>query len=158
MQKSNSISRNAYLAAADQILEWRRQRGIPGIWEQPPLLITATLDDGWGHGLEVIHHFAEAVGLRYMPLGLLKPPETIIEECRKHQPDFLGLTVLQFDSEEALSRIRKEIPSRTRIIAGGPLFRADPDFALRTGVDMAVGNAAGFLKYLLDMGPCEIVP
>lgn len=150
MRESGPASRNAYLAAADKIQERRLQQKIPGLWEHPPLMLTATLDDGWGHGLEVIHRFAEAVGLACIPLGLLLDPERIIVECRSRRPDLLGLTVLQFDSEDALKRIRDEIPKGTRIVAGGPLFRADPDFARRTGIDAAVGNAAGFLGFLLE--------
>lgn len=151
LRESGTASRNAYLAAADTIRERRLQQEIPGLWEHPPLMLTATIDDGWGHGLEVIHRFAEAVGLACNPLGLLLNPERIIEECRSHRPDLLGLTVLQFDSEDALKLIRKNIPKRTRIVAGGPLFRADPDFAPRTGIDAAVRDAAGFLEFVLDM-------
>ncbi len=113
-------------------------------------MLTATLEDGFGHGLEVIHRFADAVGLKCMPLGLLLKPERIIQECRIHRPDFLGVTVLQFDSEDALKRIRKEIPSRTRIVAGGPVFRADPDFDQRTGIDRVARDGVDFLKILLD--------
>ena len=151
LRKSGPTSRNAYLAAADTIRERRVQQEIPGLREHPPLMLTATIDDGWGHGLEVIHRFAEAVGLECTPLGLLLNPERIIEECRSHRPDLLGLTVLQFDSEDALKRIRKEVPIRTRIVAGGPLFRAGPDFTQRTGIDAGVRDAAGFLEFLLEV-------
>jgi methylmalonyl-CoA mutase cobalamin-binding subunit len=150
LRESGPASRNACLAAADRIREKRHEQEIPGLWEHPPLMLTATIDDGWGHGLEVIHRFAKAAGLECIPLGLLLNPEKIIEECRSHRPDLLGLTVLQFDSEEALKRVRKEVPNRTRIVAGGPLFRADPDFAQRTGMDAAVRDAAGFLEFLLE--------
>lgn len=149
-RESGTPSRNAYLAAADQILKRRLTEKIPGIWEHPPLMLTATLEDGFGHGLEVIHRFADAAGLRCMPLGLLLEPERIVRECRSHRPDFLGMTVLQFDSEDALKGIRKDIPSRTRIVAGGPVFRSDSGFHQRTGIDRVARDGIDFLKILLN--------
>ena len=87
------------------------------------IMITATLDDGLGHGLEVIRMFSEAAGLEIIDLGLLVTPEKIITACKKNKPDLLGLTVLQFDSEENILMISRNLPERTKIIAGGPVFR-----------------------------------
>ena len=96
------------------------------------LMITATLDDGLGQGLEVIRMFSETAGLEIIDLGLLVAPEKIITECKKNNPDLLGLTVLQFDSEEDILKISKNLPSKTKIIAGGSRFlRQTPVFARR---------------------------
>ena len=35
----------------------------------------------------------------------MQPPEKIIEACRQSKPDILGLTILQFQSEEILCDI-----------------------------------------------------
>jgi hypothetical protein len=62
----------------------------------------------------------------------------------------LGLTVLQFDSEEMLIEIRRGISPDIKIIAGGPVFAADSDFAERVGVDFVAKNVAAYLGYLLQ--------
>ncbi len=143
-------SRAGYEAAAADLQEWKSSEGIPGIWQNTPLMITSTLDDGIGQGLQVIHLFSEIAGIKVRSLGLVRPPELIVEECIKHCPDFLGLTVLQFDSEEDLFRICRDIPDPTKVIAGGPVFSGDPDLAERTGIHFVAKNAAAFLRFLLD--------
>ena len=123
--------------------------GASGLWDNPPLMITATLDDGLGQGLEVIRMFSETAGLEIIDLGLLVTPEKIITACKKNNPDLLGLTVLQFDSEEDILMISKNLPSKTKIISGGPVFTADPEFARRTGIHFAAKNVAYFIRFLL---------
>jgi len=142
-------SRTLFTDEARKLLEWKDRHGISGLWDEPPLMLTATLDDGWGHGLEVIRLYAAAAGAEVHHLGLLCTPEFIIEECRKQEPDMLGMTVLQFDTEDALAAIRREIPVKTQIIAGGPLFRADPELSTRCGIDVTAKDAAEFMTYLL---------
>jgi len=93
--------------------------------------------------------FSETAGLEIIDLGLLVAPEKIIAACKKNNPDLLGLTVLQFDSEEDILLISKNLPSKTKIIAGGPVFTADPEFARRTGVHFTAKNAAYFIRFLL---------
>lgn len=153
----------------DLLEEWR-QEGIPtrwglqnifreitekrsspiGLWESPPLMLTATLDDGWGNGLQIIETCARAMGLDPRFLGLLKSPEEIVSACIEQQPDLLGLTVLQFDSEPALSHICRHIPAKTRLIAGGAPFQIDPELAGRAGVHFVARNVADFLEFLLN--------
>ncbi len=113
-------------------------------------MLTATLDDGLGHGLEVIRMFSETAGLETIELGLLLTPEKIITSCKNHQPDLLGLTVLQFDSEEDILMISRNLPSKTKIIAGGPVLTADRGFAARAGIHFTAKNAAYFIQYLLQ--------
>ena len=129
----------------------RQQSSIPGIWEYRPILATATVDDGLGQGLTVIEVFAEAIGMQIIHLGLMKKPEEIIADCRRYHPDFLGLTVLQFDTEEELLLISESLPGHTRIVAGGPVFTSDPDFAKRTGTHYTAKNVADFLRFMLEM-------
>lgn len=112
-------------------------------------MITATLDDGLGQGLSVIESYATAIGMRLFPLGLMQPPEVIIEACHQHLPDFLGMTILQFDTEEDLQAISTRLPHHTRIVAGGPVFASDPEFAERTGTHFAAKNVAEFLSFML---------
>ena len=114
------------------------------------MMITATLDDGLGQGLGVIRMFSETAGLEIIDLGLLVAPEKIIAACKKNNPDLLGLTVLQFDSEEDILMISKNLPSKTKIIAGGPVFTADPEFARRTGIHFTAKNVAHFIRFLLQ--------
>jgi methanogenic corrinoid protein MtbC1 len=113
-------------------------------------MITATLDDGLGQGLEIIRLFSETAGIEIIDLGLLVTPEKIIAECKKNNPDLLGLTVLQFDSEEDILMISRNLPSKTKIIAGGPVFTADSEFARRTGIHFTAKNVTYFIRFLLQ--------
>jgi len=143
-------SRSGLEKAAGELREWKVKTGASGLWNNPPLMITATLDDGLGQGLGVIRMFSETAGLEIIDLGLLVAPEKIIAACKKNNPDLLGLTVLQFDSEEDILMISKNLPSKTKIIAGGPVFTADPEFARRTGIHFTAKNVAHFIRFLLQ--------
>ena len=149
-QSTGLPSRSGLEKAAGDLHEWKLATGVSGLWDKPQLMLTATLDDGMGHGLEVIRMFSETAGLETIELGLLLTPEKIITACKRHQPDLLGLTVLQFDSEEGILLISKNLPSKTKIIAGGPVFSADRGFAARTGIHFTAKNAANFIQYLLQ--------
>jgi methylmalonyl-CoA mutase cobalamin-binding subunit len=108
------------------------------------------LDDGLGQGLAVIEKYATTIGIRLVSLGLLQTPETIVAACHRDQPDYLGMTVLQFDSEDDLTFIAGNLPPKTRIVAGGPVFSADPEFAERTGTHYAAKHVAYFLRFMLN--------
>jgi len=149
LTRTGRPSRNALMAEAEKLYAWRRACGVSGLWDDPPLIVTATIDDAWGHGLEVIHAFSHAAGLIIHPLGLMKPPREIIETCLRLSPDLLGMTVLQFDTEQAIQIIRREIPPRTLIICGGPLFHADPDLKTRCGINVVAANAVRFMEFLM---------
>ncbi len=131
------------------LLNWKSMEKIKGLWDESPLMVSTTLDDGLGQGLRIIHLYAEVAGLTVMPIGLLQPPEKIIDVCNKNFPDILGLTVLQFDSEEMVVKIRRAIDPNIKMIGGGPVFSADSEFAKRTGIDFVAKNVASFLEYLL---------
>jgi methylmalonyl-CoA mutase cobalamin-binding subunit len=138
------------MQAAAEIAALRETPGSQPLWSPPPLLLTATLDDALGQGLTVIHRFADALGLRRRHLGLMVSADTIVAACRTETPALLGMTVLQFDSETDLIRIRREIPKATRMVCGGPLFKADADLAGRCGIDFVAAHVGKFLEYLLD--------
>ncbi|MFZ7126204.1 MAG: cobalamin-dependent protein [Desulfobacterales bacterium] len=113
-------------------------------------MLTATIDDGWGHGLDVIERVAEAAGVRVRRIGLLRTALEILDECRKQEPDLLGLTVLQFDSDDTVDAIVRGLPARTLLVAGGAAYRYDPDFAARTGTRRVARDGSGFLRFLLE--------
>lgn len=146
-------TRETYLAEADGLLQWRTEKGIVGLWSSPPLMATATIDDGWGHGLEVIERMAEAAGLRIHAIGLLRPPERIVAVCRRLEPDLLGLTVLQMDSDTTVAAVVNGLPRRTRLIAGGAAYRYDPGFADRTGTHAVAMDGRGFVQFLAEFTP-----
>jgi methanogenic corrinoid protein MtbC1 len=139
------------MLAAEDIDRWRKDLQCPGFWLSPRTMVTATIDDGIGQGIRVIERFGTAVGLKMKPLGLMQPVDAIIEACWRLQPDFLGLTVLQFDSEPIVAEISRKKPPQTILICGGPVFTADPQFAERAGVDHAAKNVASFLDVLLNL-------
>lgn len=127
----------------------RRSLGVATLWLDRPTLATATLDDGWGHGIGVIEGCARAVGMRIVSLGLLRKPREIIDACLEMHPDLLGLTILQEESEPDLKAICDVLSSEIPVIAGGPLFSLDPDLAGRTGVSFSAKNVSEFLHFLL---------
>lgn len=141
-------SRQTVDHAAEKLLRQRDQLGVHGLWTTPPLMLTATLDDGLGQGLAVIEKFATAIGMRILSLGLMQPPEAIVSACHREKAEYLGLTVLQFDSEEDLIVISRQLPPTTRIIAGGPVFSADAELPRRTGIHYVAKNVAYFLRFM----------
>jgi len=143
-------SREGLIVATDDLLRWREDAGISGLWPDRPLMATATIDDGFGQGLVIIQKFAEAVGLSVHPIGLMQKPNVIIEVCRSLCPAILGMTILQFDSEETIAYIAGHLPAETIVIAGGPVFSADPDFADRAGLHVVAAHAGDFLDFLLN--------
>ncbi len=149
--KNGVPPRHEMESEAVELLEWKNSKGIESLWDDPPLMVTATLDDGLGLGLRLIHQYAEVAGLKIKSLGLYLPPEKIVEECRNLVPDILGMTVLQFASEEALTYVAQNLPDKTRLIAGGPVFAVDPDLADRTGVHLVAKNALEFLGFVLSI-------
>ena len=144
-------SRDQLLQTAAQLTEWKKQNGVSGIWPSAPLLLTATLDDGIGQGIEIIGIFSDVIGLKVIPLGLLQPPEKVVAACLRDKPAFLGLTVLQIDSEEALGYIGGRVPSETLVIAGGPAFKYEPGMAARCGVHHVAANVADYINFLLNL-------
>jgi methylmalonyl-CoA mutase cobalamin-binding subunit len=145
-----SPTRESYLNAARELTAWRSERGHSGLWEPPPLMVTATIDDGWGHGLEVIEKLAQAAGVKIHSLGLLQSPESIVNACLELSPRLLGLTVLQLDSDDWVADIVRGLPPSTLLVAGGPAFQYDEDFARRTGTHVVVKNGAAFLQFLVS--------
>ena len=146
-------TRQGYLDAADRLAA-RRRRGS-ALWARAPRMLTATIDDGWGHGLAVIQALARAAGVRVAPLGILQKPETIVRACRRDRPDLLGLTVLQFDSDDAVRHIVAHLPPPTTLVAGGAAYRYDPDFGKRTRTPFVARNGAAFLQFLLNYRPSD---
>ena len=146
-------TRETFLNTAQDLTSWRTAHSHPGLWPSPPLMLTATIDDGWGHGLEIIEKLAAATGVRVQRLGLLQSAERIIAACRKRSPDFLGLTVLQFDSDDMVAEIVRSLPVSTRLIAGGAAYQYDDDFAERTGTSVVIKNGAAFLRFLMQWNP-----
>jgi methylmalonyl-CoA mutase cobalamin-binding subunit len=116
-------------------------------------MITATLDDGMGHGLAIIERFATVLGMTVEKMGLLQEPEAIVTRCRTKIPDFLGLTVLQLDSDDDLARVSQGIPKKTCLIAGGAAFRHDPELADRCRVGFVAKNVAFFIDFILRWSP-----
>lgn len=151
LQGGGKPSRTELAVAAEEIRQWKKENQVAGLWADPPLMVTATLDDAMGHGLDLIHRYAWLAGLKIHPLGLLQSADAVATACRELEPALLGLTVLQFDSEDDLIRIARNIPATTRIVAGGPVFKGDPDLARRAGVHRVASDAADFLKYLLTL-------
>jgi methylmalonyl-CoA mutase cobalamin-binding subunit len=142
-------SRQGMMAAAAALEQMRNDLKVESLWDRAPRLLTATLDDGIGQGLAVIEAFAAAIGMDVIPIGLMQTADIVIGACRQHGPHFLGLTVLQFDTEDDLIKISRALPADTRIVAGGPVFSADPGFADRTGIHYAARHVADFLRFMV---------
>lgn len=148
-------TREGYLAAAEQLAACGRPPGCRPLWSRSPRMLTATLDDGWGHGLEVIRALAEAAGIHVKTLGVLQKPEAVVAACRREIPDLLGLTVLQFDSDDAVRHIVDHLPPTTTLVAGGAAYQYDSDFAERTRTPFVARNGGAFLRFLLNYYPSD---
>ena len=146
-------TRDGIIREAAKLEQWRHRKDIRGLWLTQPLMITATLDDGMGHGLAIIERFASVMGITVEKMGLLQDPETIIKRCRERIPDFLGLTVLQLDSDDDLTRVSLGIPKKACLIAGGAAFRYDPELADRCRVGFVAINVAFFIDFILRWSP-----
>lgn len=136
-----------------QAAELKENSGGGGLWSPAPKMLTATIDDGIGQGIELIGRFAQAAGVKVVFLGLLQSPERICREARKIEADLLGLTVLQLDSEPILADICRRLSPRTEIVAGGPAFLTDPHLAARVGVSFVARDVAVFMRFLLGYSP-----
>lgn len=130
-------------------MDWKSANAVAGLWQPAPRLFTATLDDAMGLGLDIIERFASLAGVQAIRLGLLQKKEDIVAACQTRQPEFLGLTVLQIDSEDDLAYIGKNLPSTTQLIAGGPVFKYDPELAQRCKITFVAGHVGHFIEYLL---------
>ena len=128
---------------------WKKSHHVSGLWTDRPKMLTATLDDAIGQGLQIIHGYADVLGIQVTALGLMQKPESILAAARSRVPDFLGLTILQLDSDGDLCRVGHHLSPKTRLIAGGPVFRFDPEMADRCKVDYVARDVAGFLDYML---------
>lgn len=134
---------------------WKQHHSVTGIWPQRPLMLTTTLDDGIGQGLAIISQYAEVAGLQVQPLGLMQRPDHIIAACRQHRPAILGLTILQLDSDDDLASIGHNLPPGTALVAGGPVFKFDPEMAQRCSVTYMAASVAYFIDYLLNWEPAH---
>jgi len=148
-------SREVLESTADQLELWKQKRAIHGLWSEAPLMLTATLDDGIGQGIAVIERFASVAGLAVQRIGLLQHPGFIVDQCKILQPDMLGLTVLQLDSDDNLAEVGRNCPQQTAIVAGGPAFMFDPEMGKRCAVDYISPNVAYFLDYILKWTPVD---
>ena len=149
-RESGLPGRQTLMDTAQNLIQWKKDQNLSGLWQHPPVFATATLDDAWGHGLELIETFARVLGMAVVRLGLEKSTQDIIAECLEKKPDYLGMTVLQFDSEDELYDIRHHIPDNTKIIAGGPIFKSDPDIAKRAHLDFVAKDVTAFIDYFIQ--------
>jgi methylmalonyl-CoA mutase cobalamin-binding subunit len=136
--------------SGQELLAWKKAEHVDGLWAVPPCLVTATLDDGIGQGLKMIHLFSELAGVAVKPLGLMQSPERVISACRELKPDLLGMTLLQLDSKEDLYDIIHQIPATIEVIVGGPIFKTMPGAQLHRERYCVLNDVAAYLGYLLD--------
>ncbi|MDX9785933.1 MAG: cobalamin B12-binding domain-containing protein [Desulfobacterales bacterium] len=149
-QQTGVPARTTLHETADALLTWRKEQRISGLWDNAPRMLGATMDDGWGHGIQLILKYAEVLGVETRFSGLLQSQKQILAACKAFHPNYLGLTVLQFDTEDELTALRKCLPKRIQIIAGGPVFQIDPEFQERVGIDFVARNVSGFIRLLLN--------
>lgn len=142
-------SRQRLDEAACKLERLRRHLAVEGLWVVPPTMLTATLDDGLGQGLAVIERFAKAIGIRLISMGLMQTAAAIVDACRQYEPDYLGLTILQLDSEDDIVCISQSLSGKTQIVAGGPVFSGGPEFATRTGIHHSSKNVADFIQFMV---------
>ena len=151
LHADGSWSRAEIFQAGEILLDRKNAFSIKGLWPSPPLMITATLDDAVGQGLTIIHLFSQLAGVDVKPLGLMQSPKKIIDACRQSLPDILGMTILQFHSEETLCDMAESLPSQTQIVVGGPIFKTFSQKELDGKGYQVIDNVRYFLDFLLDL-------
>ena len=134
------------LKTLEELAEKRIKLSIKTVLDRESLILTATIDDGWGLGLELIHKACDVLGLPYRFLGLLLTPEEIIDACGEVQPNFLGLTILHDSSKNTLHRIVSEVPEDTIVFIGGSNFFEEAFFPRRV---IFVPNVAYFIRFFV---------
>ena len=151
LQGDTSWSRAEIYRAGEILLDRKDPATAKGIWQSPPLMMTATLDDAIGQGLKIIHLYSRLAGMNVKQLGLMQPPDKIIEACRLSPPDILGLTILQFHSEETLCDLVEHLPSQTKVIVGGPIFTSFSREELDTKKYHVLNTIQHFINFLLTL-------
>ncbi len=152
LDENPGMSGSEVLQTGRKLLTWKATEAVDGLFSQPPRLMTATLDDGIGQGLTMIHCFAELTGVEIIHLGLMQTSATITAECRRQHPDMLGLTVLQYDTEEILcDHIIPQLPETVQVIVGGPIFKTMTEKTLAAKPYRVLNTIPDFLLFLMDM-------
>ena len=151
LHADSSWSRAEIFRAGEILLDRKKASSIKGLWQSPPLMVTATLEDAVGQGLTIIHLFSRLAGVDLKPLGLMRTPEEIIHACRQCRPVILGMTILQFHSEEALCEIIENLPAQTRVVVGGPIFKPFSQEELDTKNYLVLNDIRHFLDFLLGL-------
>ncbi|MEJ5299511.1 MAG: cobalamin-dependent protein [Thermodesulforhabdaceae bacterium] len=149
-EKSGIPPRWSLLEELKKLQSLRISLGLSSICENPPRLITATLDDGWGLGIEVIHMACNALGIPYNFLGLMKTPEEIVDACASDPPDIVGVTVIQEDSAEELLRLRRLLQPNILILAGGPGLKDPAEISHENNL-IIVKNVSHFIRMIIDV-------
>ena len=150
-QNDPTISWTHIYTVGEKLLAWKTQQNIVGLWRHPPKMITATMDDAIGQGLKMIHLFSRVAGVEIIPLGLMQSKEAIIEACKNQHSDFLGMTILQFDTEEELNAIIQQIPERMEVLVGGPIFKVIPENELLNKKYIPCNSICDYLNFLLHL-------
>ena len=94
--------------------------------------------------------YAGILGMETRYLGVLLTWQELVAACRSFRPDYLGLTLLQLDSEDDVIALRKQVPAQVKIIAGGPVFKLDADLRERAGIDVVAKDLTAFLRFCLE--------
>ncbi len=156
-QVDGTPSKYAFEFIVSDLFEWRQERRISsGLWIDPPTMITATLDDFVGQGIETIEFFAKFAGMEVTSLGVMQPAETIVEKCSEQRPTLLGLTVLRTFAFEDLIYIGQNIPSSTLlIVGGGPCLQSEPEIATQANLHLVAKDVKDFIEFMLNFQPTK---
>lgn len=52
-------SRQVVVDTAEALSQWKQAHQLAGLWPNRPLMMTATLDDGLGYGIDIIERCAQ---------------------------------------------------------------------------------------------------
>ena len=156
-QVDGTPSKYAFEFITSDLFEWKEANSISsGLWPTPPTMITATLDDFVGQGIETIEFFAKFAGMEVTSLGVMQPVETIVEECTERRPTLLGLTVLRTFVFEDLIYIGQNIPSSTLlIVGGGPCLQSEPEIATQANLHLVAKDVKDFIEFMLNFQPTK---
>jgi hypothetical protein len=143
-------ARATLIKVEKELILWKSTQNIQGLWDIAPIMVSGTIDDAVGSGIQLIERYAALCGVTVYSIGVLASPAVILQACRKYHPDILGLTVLRQDQEDDLIEIRRSLPYPTQLLVGGPAAIHDPGLAGRVGIDHVSPHLKDFIEFLLD--------
>ncbi len=113
---------------------------------QPPMAITV-LEDYHMLGKRIVYSVLRAGGFELTDYGRLSTDE-LVDRINSDKPEVVLISVLMLPSALKIGKVKENINTSTKIIAGGAPFIFDNDLGKEVGVDEVGKNASDAIDIL----------